>query len=155
MRRLILAAGLALISGAAVAQPAPPPQPILTASVTLSSAQVLAINVTPITVVPAPASTQVINFVSQTVVIKFNTAAYSAVALTTKYAAGGDLGIPTPATLLSTASDAFYQKTGDTLQTSYASSLTRGSALQISAASAPITGDSPITFTIYYTLVPG
>lgn len=135
----------------------------LVVSTSITTAEVLALNASPITVIAAPGANKAIMFLGAVVLLDYVSAAYDGVA------AGEDLvfaytdGSGVPVAEIETTG--FIDQTNDELRIVYPHSAASGSDTSlVPVANAPLvmallsgeiaTGDSPIDMKIYYKIVP-
>ncbi|MEA2066016.1 MAG: hypothetical protein U9O65_02780 [Thermotogota bacterium] len=126
---------------------------IQTASVDITTGEILALNTTPQELVAAPGAGYVIEFISAVLILDYNSAAY---------ATNGDLSIQTDTTN-TTLSDTvglsdFLAQTADTIRTvqvlSADTNLDANEALELFCGTGdPATGDSPITVKVTYRIL--
>ena len=118
--------------------------------ITLTSAQILALNTTPVTLVAAPGNGKFINVLSAVAKLNYNTTAYSNVAVnlglvgTTQNLRTCTSFLDETATVRRNMTDA-TSSTGDQIPTN--------AALQIRSVADPTTGDSTVTFWVTYEIV--
>jgi len=123
---------------------------IRVAEVTLSSAQVLALNGTPIEVVPAPGVGRANLVLVAVASVAFVSAAYATnTTLTVGYGGAGILSI----TGILAATSSKVAMAAGTIA-AVATATAQNAAIVVSAASGnPATGDSPVTISVLYTTV--
>ena len=128
------------------------------AVVSISSAQILAMNVTPVVVIPAPGPGLVIVPITAYIVYNFKTTAYASAAsnwLTTFNGNVGNLALSTQSINVVLTAGTSEVRQGFTQGSSI---LTFASCVNlpvtVSLSSAATLGDGTITFTIYYDVVP-
>lgn len=116
----------------------------------LTSAQVLTLNATPVTVLPAPPPGHVIEFISALCILDYNSATYASNGVFSFQYAGGGTTVSD-----SVAAAAFLHQADDAAVICQALSaeveLTQATGLEVTVASGEVdTGDSPIRLKIAY-----
>lgn len=125
---------------------------IVRRTVTLTSAQVLASNTTPITLVPAPGAWKAVHVESIVWSVDYNSAAYATnTTMEARYTDGSGTKVTADITSLLTA-------TADTILSVWGIEaqlvLTQNAPVVIRTATGnPATGNSPVTFTVFYRVV--
>ena len=119
--------------------------------VTLTSAEILALYTTPKTLVAAPGTKKVIQFISAVAFLDFNSVAYATAGiLTIKYTNGSGTAVSdavAAAALCNQADDCYEEFAKNTVETE----LTSNAALVLTCDTAnPTAGNSPITIKVIY-----
>ncbi len=123
------------------------------ARVVLTQAQILALNTTPIPIIPAPGASTIITIDSWAAALNFGTSAYSAVAMSLNYinAAGPPTGVGPSSALVSATTTSYQNGRGSTVS-AVASTLVVNEAIVVTAASAITGGDGTLSIDVWYTI---
>lgn len=127
--------------------------PVLHARVSLTSAQILAINTAPITLIPAPGANKVITILGFATALNYGTTTYSATAINFYYGnvSGASTAIGISATLLSATASAYQNGRGSAASEAPVAQFAN-QAIVASAAANPTTGNGSLDIDLWYTV---
>lgn len=128
---------------------------LIHARTTITSAQVLAISGTPITLVPAYGPNTIIALFRYNAVLNFVTTAYSATALSLYWgnSSGPAVAVGLSATMVSATSSQWQNSRGDLLTTTTALSGVVNEPLVFTGAASPTLGDGTFDIDVWYTII--